>query len=100
MSELEQNSGHEPMAAYVVEAYDSLHGIRLHFVHYRRRHGDVDNLSVKALLDGLVKRGVFADDSSKYIQEITHKIVKIEPQEQEHTEVIIEYLKEQYGSQC
>lgn len=37
---------------------------RLHFHHVRKRLADLDGLSVKAVIDGLVHAGILADDSS------------------------------------
>lgn len=46
--------------------------VRVHFHHTRARLADLDGLSAKALLDGLVAAGILADDSPEQIAEITH----------------------------
>jgi len=40
------------------------------FMHYRKRLTDVDNLSVKAVLDGMVVSGLIKDDSPKHVHEV------------------------------
>lgn len=42
-------------------------------MHNRRRAADLDNLSIKAVLDGLVLAGVLKDDSPQQIAEIHHR---------------------------
>mgnify|MGYP001614894921 CR=1 FL=1 len=37
----------------------------------RRRLTDPDGISGKAVIDGLAEGGIFADDSSKYIQKVS-----------------------------
>jgi Holliday junction resolvase RusA-like endonuclease len=49
--------------------------------HYRTRIFDLDNGSIKAVLDQLVTAGVLTDDSSEQIKEITHRFVKTKGQE-------------------
>ena len=50
--------------------------VRLRFHHVRKRLIDIDNLSVKAVIDGLVHAGILADDSPERITEITHTQAK------------------------
>jgi len=95
MSFLEQTISNEQVAAYEVTSYDTRHGVRLHITHFRRRDGDIDNFSVKAIVDGIVQTGILSDDSTKQIKEIHHYFVKIKNHEEEKTEVVVEYLKEQ-----
>lgn len=45
---------------------------RVHFHHVRKRLADLDNLCVKAVIDGLVQAGVFPNDTPQFIAEITH----------------------------
>ncbi len=42
----------------------------------RRRLADPDGISAKAVIDGLNAEGLFADDSTKFIEEIWHKQIK------------------------
>lgn len=45
--------------------YVSFHSVR-------KRLADCDNLSGKAVLDGVVEAGVLRDDSPKYVKEVRH----------------------------
>lgn len=42
----------------------------------RKRLADNDNLSGKAVLDGIVQAGILADDSAKFVSEVSHTQVK------------------------
>ena len=54
--------------------------VRVHVHHTRKRLADLDGLSVKAVLDGVVAAGLLADDSAKQITSITHSQSKGEPE--------------------
>ena len=54
---------------------------------FRRLNRDPDGVSVKAALDGIVERGILADDSSKQIKSITFETFK---SPDEKTVIIIE----------
>lgn len=55
---------------------------RIFVVAYRRRHVDPDNLCPKWYIDELVKANILPDDSSKYIESITKKVVVSRGQEE------------------
>ena len=55
---------------------------------YRARSADPDGVSAKWAIDGLVKCGVFKDDSRKYIEEVSFKETKCKKLE-ERTEILI-----------
>ena len=42
-------------------------------INMRKRQIDVDNLSTKALIDGLVHAGVLVDDGPSYVNEVVVK---------------------------
>jgi Holliday junction resolvase RusA-like endonuclease len=42
-------------------------------INMRKRQIDVDNLSTKALIDGLVHAGVLVDDSPEFVNEVVVK---------------------------
>lgn len=46
--------------------------VRVTFHHTRKRLADVDGLSGKAVLDGIVAAGILADDSAKQVTQVTH----------------------------
>ena len=54
---------------------------RIHFHSLRHRLADNDGISGKAALDGLVKAGIFPDDSAKYIKSVTHSQEKTKGEE-------------------
>ena len=58
---------------------------RLVVVSYRCRLCDADGISAKAAIDGCVHRGLLPDDSTKYIEEISFRQVKVGSQEKEKT---------------
>jgi hypothetical protein len=57
------------------------------FHHTRKRLADIDGLSGKAAIDGLVKAGILTNDSAKQVAEVRHFQTKGEP---EKTVVTIE----------
>jgi len=56
---------------------------------YRRRLCDPDGISAKAAIDGLVKAGILADDTTKQVEEVRFKQTKIKSPAEEKTEIII-----------
>jgi Holliday junction resolvase RusA-like endonuclease len=54
---------------------------RVHVHSRRKRLADVDGLSIKAVLDGLVRAGVLPDDSAKFIKEISFTQEKAKQEE-------------------
>ena len=55
--------------------------VRVHVTHIRQRLADLDNLSIKAAIDGIVGCGVLATDSAEQVKEITHCQIKGSPEE-------------------
>jgi Holliday junction resolvase RusA-like endonuclease len=54
--------------------------VRIHFHHIRKRLADLDGLSIKAVLDGLVAANVLAGDSPQCVAEISHTQSKGDPE--------------------
>lgn len=48
--------------------------------HTRKRLADIDGLSGKAAIDGLVEAGILTDDSAKQVAEVIHRQFKGEPE--------------------
>lgn len=48
--------------------------------HFKNYKGDLDNVRIKGILDGLVANGVIADDSNMFIRKITY-LAKIDKQD-------------------
>jgi Holliday junction resolvase RusA-like endonuclease len=57
-----------------VKRFDSLVSIKV--TSYRARRHDPDGVSVKAVLDGIVRAGILADDSTEQIKSITFESIK------------------------
>jgi hypothetical protein len=72
---LERITCDEPMATCGRAAFDSLVSIRIHS--YRVRLADVDGISGKALLDGLVLAKIIADDTTKEVKEALFSQTKV-----------------------
>jgi len=65
--------------------FNSLVCITIHS--YRKRLADPDGISAKAAIDGLVKAGILANDTTKQIEEVRFKQTKTKGEEK--TEIII-----------
>ena len=72
--DLEQNSGDEPMGEKTVKGLDSRVDIRV--ISYRKYMHDPEGVSIKAVLDGLVQRGILQDDSTEQIKSVTFESIK------------------------
>ena len=55
----------------------------------RHRLADHDNISAKAVIDGVVHAGILSDDSTKQVKEVTFSQEKIGRKEQEKTIITI-----------
>jgi len=64
--------------------------VRITFLHTRGRLADIDGLSGKAAIDGLVAVGILRNDTAKQVEEVRHHQVKGKP---EKTEIIIEEIE-------
>ena len=82
---LEPNNSDAPLAAEKTTGSNPPY--RVHFHSLRHRLADSDGISGKAALDGLVKAGIFPDDSAKFIKEVTHSQEKTKGEEV--TEILI-----------
>lgn len=82
---VEQNTGNAPVAENAIKAFDSQ--VRITFHHIRNRLADIDGLSGKAAIDGIVEAGILTDDSPKQVTEIINKQTK---GKDEKTVIIIE----------
>ena len=71
---VEPDTGHEPLGAEEAPGSDTRVDIRV--ISYRSNRHDPDGVSVKAVLDGLVRRGVLPDDSAKEVRSVTFESIK------------------------
>jgi len=74
VTNMEQNIGNEPMGAEESQGLDTRFNIRV--ISHRKRKHDPDGVSIKAVLDGLVQRGILQDDSTEEIGKITFESIK------------------------
>jgi len=85
---MEQNISHAPVGEKEIKGLDSR--VNIHVISYRRRNHDPDGISAKAVIDGIVRRGILPDDSTKEVNEVRFKSIIIKGGEKEKTEIIIE----------
>lgn len=77
-SNVEQDTGHAPVAEKETPRFTT--PCRIHFHSIRKRLADIDGLSGKACIDGLVKGNLLSDDSPKEVKEVIHTQEKGEPE--------------------
>lgn len=68
--------------------FDSQVSVRVHS--YRTRLVDVDGVSAKYAIDGLVMGGIIANDTTKEVREVIYTQTKVKNKSQEKTEITIE----------
>lgn len=66
---LEQDIIHAALSAHGFETLATPVNIRV--ISYRRLNHDPDGISAKAVIDGIVRAGILADDSTKQVKEVT-----------------------------
>lgn len=86
-TDLEQAISHALLGKEKVPRFDSSVRIAIHSV--RKRLADIDGISGKAAIDGMVKAGLLADDSPEFVKEVRHSQEK---GKQEETIITIEAL--------
>ena len=95
---MESNPRYEPLCAEAVQiGYSGLAIVRLKF--YRRRLADYSRaICEKYLIDGLTYAGLIRDDSETEIRLIDEGQEKVESNEEERTEITIEYQQVDYDN--
>ena len=86
-TDLEQNSSHEPLAEKETKGLDSR--VNITVTSYRKRIHDPDGISVKAVLDGIVRAGLLPDDSTKEVKSVKFESVICKKDEAEKTVINI-----------
>lgn len=71
---VEQNTNNESMGTEEIKRFDSL--VTITVISYRKLDHDTDGISVKAVLDGIVRAGILTDDSTKFVKEVRFKSIK------------------------
>jgi hypothetical protein len=67
--------------------------VSITIVSHRSRLADADGISAKAAIDGLVMCGILADDSTREVDEVRHRQIKVKNVSDEKTEIILERVK-------
>jgi Holliday junction resolvase RusA-like endonuclease len=73
ITDMEQNTSNASVAEEKAKGLDTRVAITV--TSYRKRDHDPDGISVKAVLDGIVRSGLLPDDSTKYVKEVTFKSI-------------------------
>lgn len=68
-ADVEPDSGNAPLGSEEITGFNTSVDIRV--ISYRKRPHDTDGVSAKAVLDGLVRRGILPGDTSKQVKSIT-----------------------------
>ena len=71
---MEQDISNAPVAKENAQGFNSL--VNIHVISYRKLKHDPDGVSVKAVLDGIVRAGILADDSTEQVKSITFESIK------------------------
>jgi len=83
---LEPHTGNAPMAKKETTGLDTR--VHITVTSYRKRIHDPDGISVKAVLDGIVRRGLLPDDSTKQVASVTFKSIISKEEEKTVIEII------------
>ena len=70
LAKLEQNIGYELLAKEAIKGLDTPVSIHVHS--RRKRLLDVDNISAKAAIDGIVLTGLLPADTPEIVKDVTH----------------------------
>lgn len=76
---MEPAAGNESVAKKEMPRFDS--PVTIHVISYRKRKHDPDGISAKAVLDGIVRAGILADDSWEQVKSITFESRKAQDEE-------------------
>ena len=88
VTDLEQNTSHAPVAEEKAARFNSR--VNITVTSYRKAKHDPDGVSVKAVLDGIVRAGILSDDSQQQIKSITFESRKTKKGEEEKTIIVID----------
>lgn len=91
-TDLEHATRDEQIQACRRAAFDSQVSIRIHS--YRCRLADVDGISGKAVLDGLVLAGIIANDTTKEVKEVLFSQTKVKNESEEKVVVHVKRVQE------
>jgi hypothetical protein len=90
VQDLESDSGRQSLEAPRIAIRNSgMCTVRI--TAFRRRLADPDGNSFKASLDFITRSGALVDDSARYIRLVIEPQVKVETNEEERVEFVLEY---------
>ena len=69
--------------------------VNIHIISYRKAKHDPDGISAKAVIDGIVRRGILSDDSTNEVRKVTFESIIIKKGEKEKTEIQIDFNNEE-----
>ena len=82
---MESNTSNESLAKEKAKRFDS--PVNIHVISYRKFNHDPDGISVKAVLDGIVRTGILTDDSTKQVKKISFESIKSKEEEETIIEI-------------
>lgn len=88
VADLERTAGNASLPTGKGPLFDSQVSLRVHS--YRTRLVDVDGVSAKYAIDGLVMGGVIANDTTKEVREVIYSQTKVKNKSEEKTVITIE----------
>ena len=91
-TDLESDSSHERMAKKKAKGLDTR--VNIHVISYRKAKHDPDGISAKAVIDGIVRRGILSDDSTNEVRKVTFESIVCSRLEEEKTEIQIDFDSE------
>lgn len=74
VANMEPDSSHAPVAEEKTARFDSR--VIITVTSYRKAKHDPDGISVKAVLDGIVRAGILVDDSTQQVKSIKFESIK------------------------
>jgi len=84
-TDVEQSSCYAPDGEKEAQRFDT--PVRIHIHSARNRLADHDGVSGKAVIDGLVKAGLLADDTPEQVKEVSYSQSKTRGEE--YTEITV-----------
>jgi Holliday junction resolvase RusA-like endonuclease len=85
---MESNTGNAALPKNEAQAFTA--PCRITFYHTRKRLADIDGLSGKAVIDGIVQAGILTDDTPQQVKEVRNCQAK---GSREETKIVIEEIE-------
>ena len=91
-TDMEQNSSHGAMGKKKAKGLDTR--VNIYVRSYRKAKHDPDGISAKAVIDGIVRRGILQDDSTNEVRKVTLESIICTKGQEEKTEIQIDFDNE------